>query len=431
MNPGTTYSMEPIEQMSKPVEMQLMLGTTPESNWHAISELFELAGWSVSQNMVEADFRHAKTQAPVNQRFLLLHSHPVEAIAYAIANGTPPMQAMDTWLAAAEEMVDFYTKNHKQSAMAFIPYLLAEPEAQLTTIGSHLRVTDLPQPEISIKAEQAPLLDRLLASQLIQQNPNIETLLTRIEACTIPQHGHSYKAPLLDLDAANHQLATLKTDVEKNSRKLSAMSVQSTQLQKDNDLLLKQLHLVQDKLEAKYLSHDELSEQLDTLKQAYTESESATAKHRDQQENALVYANHQIQCLQTELNRVKSSKTFKASAMVSAVSDMFNSSPAKKALKNQALLVKRSGIFNEGWYLKTYPDVAEKGVDPIMHYLKFGAAELRNPSPEFDTSWYLTRHPDVAEENMNPVLHYFMFGQKEGRLTHSQEHQSSSVPALA
>ncbi len=431
MNPGTTYFMKSIEQMSKPVEMQLILGTTPEPNWRAISELFKQAGWAVLQSVSEASPPDTDTQTSGGSCVVLLHSHPVEAIAHTIANGTPPEKATEIWLSAAEEMVDFYTRHHNQAAMVHMPYLMVEPTAQLSTIATHLQLINLSQPPISIKAEQAPLLERVLASQLVQQNPRFATLLSRIEACTIPQEGLSYRAPYLDLNAANSQLATLRTDAEKSNELLSVLSVQSKQLQKENDLLLKQLHLVQEELEAKYFNHDQLTEQLVQLKQQYSESENATAERRDQQGNELAYANHQIQNLQIELNRIKSGKAFKASALVKALSEMFKSSHAKKALKKQTELIKRSGIFNEGWYLKTYPDVAETGVDPIQHYLEHGAAELRNPSPEFNTSWYLSKHPDVAEKNVNPVLHYFMFGKKEGRKTRPQENQSSSMPALA
>ena len=75
--------------------------------------------------------------------------------------------------------------------------------------------------------------------------------------------------------------------------------------------------------------------------------------------------------------------------------------------------------------------MADKNIDPIVHYLNFGAAEHRNPGPEFDTRWYLSSYPDVAEVNMNPALHYSLYGKNEGRQTCSDEDQSRSLARAA
>uniref|UniRef100_UPI003340CCFF rhamnan synthesis F family protein n=1 Tax=Castellaniella defragrans TaxID=75697 RepID=UPI003340CCFF len=74
-----------------------------------------------------------------------------------------------------------------------------------------------------------------------------------------------------------------------------------------------------------------------------------------------------------------------------------------------------SGLFDCDWYLKQYPDVAEKGKDPIRHYLMHGAIEGRNPNPLFTTSWYLAQYPDVASSGVNPLVHYLRFGVDERR----------------
>ena len=54
-------------------------------------------------------------------------------------------------------------------------------------------------------------------------------------------------------------------------------------------------------------------------------------------------------------------------------------------------------------------------MNPAVHYLRFGAAERRDPHPLFDTDWYLAQNPDVAEAGMNPAVHYLRFGATEGR----------------
>lgn len=48
----------------------------------------------------------------------------------------------------------------------------------------------------------------------------------------------------------------------------------------------------------------------------------------------------------------------------------------------------RSKLFDASWYLENNPDVACSNIDPILHYIKYGANENRNPSPWFDTKGY-------------------------------------------
>ncbi len=73
-------------------------------------------------------------------------------------------------------------------------------------------------------------------------------------------------------------------------------------------------------------------------------------------------------------------------------------------------------LFDADWYLQTYPDVAQAGLNPLRHYLEHGAAEGRDPSPLFSTRWYLQTYPDVAQAGLNPLRHYLDHGAAEGRL---------------
>jgi hypothetical protein len=75
----------------------------------------------------------------------------------------------------------------------------------------------------------------------------------------------------------------------------------------------------------------------------------------------------------------------------------------------------RSGLFYSTYYLKHYPDVAESGMNPVFHYIRFGGKEGRAPNPLFDSSWYLQEYPDVAAGGINPLFHYINHGEKEGR----------------
>lgn len=81
------------------------------------------------------------------------------------------------------------------------------------------------------------------------------------------------------------------------------------------------------------------------------------------------------------------------------------------------LIIKQSKLFDPNYYLLEYPDVRRIDLDPLIHFIKFGWKENRNPSPNFDTSYYFKQYPDVADKNINPLIHYIKYGLKEGRQT--------------
>ena len=84
-------------------------------------------------------------------------------------------------------------------------------------------------------------------------------------------------------------------------------------------------------------------------------------------------------------------------------------------LNEQIMLIKNSGLFDEHWYLMQYADVMMAGIDPIKHYLKYGAILGRNPTITFDTTSYLESNSDVKKADINPFCHYIMHGKGEGR----------------
>lgn len=67
-------------------------------------------------------------------------------------------------------------------------------------------------------------------------------------------------------------------------------------------------------------------------------------------------------------------------------------------------------LFDAEYYLATYDDVAAAGMDPLFHFLRYGAKECRNPHPQFDTRHYLLQNPDVARSGHNPLLHFLRIG---------------------
>lgn len=85
---------------------------------------------------------------------------------------------------------------------------------------------------------------------------------------------------------------------------------------------------------------------------------------------------------------------------------------SKKDEKNIRLL-KNSDYFDEDYYLTENPDINE---DPYEHYYFKGFKESRSPSFNFSNDFYLNTHKDVAKSGMNPLIHYLKYGKATNRL---------------
>jgi hypothetical protein len=172
---------------------------------------------------------------------------------------------------------------------------------------------------------------------------------------------------------------------------LTGPEKQIIELRQENELLLLQLHKVQEELEHYFLLYKGCEAKNQELIMAPKPDTSQT---------------NYAQIIQ---HKAKNSPLFVERLPKGLAKILKRTTFVRKSI------LRHSGFFDEAWYLKTYPDVAEKRRDPVTHYLRHGAKEGRNPGPQFDTQWYLSNYRDVAEKGVNPLWHYIQFGQHEGR----------------
>jgi len=77
--------------------------------------------------------------------------------------------------------------------------------------------------------------------------------------------------------------------------------------------------------------------------------------------------------------------------------------------------ISASKLFDQNWYLRTYPDVLLSGIEAVTHYMQYGWHLGRDPSPKFSTNTYFELNNDVYEAGVNPLEHYLFQGLREGR----------------
>src|SRR6185436_19612413 len=69
-----------------------------------------------------------------------------------------------------------------------------------------------------------------------------------------------------------------------------------------------------------------------------------------------------------------------------------------------------SAFFDTSYYLASNPDVAQSGVNPLVHYALYGWKAGRAPSLAFDQQAYLINNPGLAASGANPLAHFLHFG---------------------
>lgn len=209
-------------------------------------------------------------------------------------------------------------------------------------------------------------------------------------------------AAAAETQAARQELKALQEQHTRSEQKLADTT-------EENELLLLQLHQVQEELETTFLKAQEDAGKLRETEQSLREAEQN-----------LQAAQSEIAALGQKIEELEKSPFRRTFAPLQALTrprgKRKSDKSEKRKLEQDIALIQSSGLFNAEWYLKAYPDVAKEGVDPLEHYLRYGAAEGRNPSTAFATEFYLNTNPDVREAAMNPLLHYVKFGREEGRL---------------
>jgi hypothetical protein len=83
-------------------------------------------------------------------------------------------------------------------------------------------------------------------------------------------------------------------------------------------------------------------------------------------------------------------------------------------------LVEPSGLFDADWYIQKYPEATTSGLHPFDHYILEGWKKGHSPGPMFDATWYLTYY-ELAGTGYEPLLHFIRHGAAEGRKTNAKD----------
>ncbi|CAM4483227.1 hypothetical protein [Alteromonas australica] len=121
--------------------------------------------------------------------------------------------------------------------------------------------------------------------------------------------------------------------------------------------------------------------------------------------------------LKAFISKIYSMRKFKSylDKMFKGSKYKFSNFTSYYTLEDDVTLLYSSELFDPRWYRENSMDNNDSIIDPALHYLTKGAKVGKNPSCEFDTNAYLMSNNDVKMDGMNPLIHYLRFGIHEGR----------------
>lgn len=234
--PRSAPGLSPAQQSN---DILLIAGSTPASNWERILPLFERAGCTLpAPGPLEEWFAVARGNAALGQpgvttlnpgalhqslrsassalldaclppvvlaveelearpefwleeipgaRLLMFHTRPETALIAAMEAGQPLDEALAQWAEAADGVLRIYRHYRRRVALIDVECVLAAPIDFLRACKTWLGFQPLPY---SVEpAEQASVgteLHRLIAAQTVAQSPALTSLLSELEACSLP-----------------------------------------------------------------------------------------------------------------------------------------------------------------------------------------------------------------------------------------------------
>ena len=92
-----------------------------------------------------------------------------------------------------------------------------------------------------------------------------------------------------------------------------------------------------------------------------------------------------------------------------------NNNDSSRVDPRQYKVISESDLFDREWYIETYLAPENIVMDPVEHYILYGAGIGHNPSTRFNTIDYRTVNHDLRSADINLLYHYIEHGRFEGR----------------
>ncbi len=332
--------------------------------------------WSVE------NFQLAEALLDAGAHVLVLYSSPAEALARADPQSAGLGEALDRWCEETERLLKLFKRDRRRCVLVDAEQAVAAPEDFKYFCADRLAWTPEAPTHTNDPARQFSHVIAAMTIALVANSPRARSLAEELAAS---EKHFVDLAQAADIDEAFQEFNALRADRRKSLVDRETIAQ-----------LRSHLHLVQSQLEARFYESE-------------LKSVAAVEKRFDAMKA-------QKDALAAELATMKSSASWKLTAPLRSVLVFWRERVIGRfRFRKMASVVKRSTLFDAAWYKAQYKDVASTGLDPALHYVRFGAAEGRAPGPQFNGAAYLAANPDLAQMGLNPLIHYVQHGKSEGR----------------
>lgn len=202
-------------------------------------------------------------------RLLMFHTRPETALVAAMQADESLNDALEKWRAAAEGLLHTFRHHRRRIALIDVECALAAPIDFLRCCKTRLGLQPLPYSTAPVVlAHTGEDIQRLVAAQMVAQQPRLAELIAELEACSLPL-GEPAAAPYVDCNkvyieqhTAQAQLRELEDQRTEQRRRMLESESRLAEVRAAHELALLQLHQAQDALESK-LSEEPQSERVE------------------------------------------------------------------------------------------------------------------------------------------------------------------------
>lgn len=180
-------------------------------------------------------------------------------------------------------------------------------------------------------------------------------------------------------DAAPERVAALEAVAWRARTRLQALSARAARLETEREAGASQQALLLRERQALLEENERLRQQAADLTERLDRSLFSLDAARDK----VAFLQRQLATRFLERDRFKKERAGLSRLLGRAVCGLLGAGPgrrpSRRVLAAGVKALNRIGLVDPDWYKAAYPDVAASGMDPVLHYLRHGSLEGRDP----------------------------------------------------
>ncbi len=329
----------------------------------------------------------------------------------------------------------------------FFAELMAEKTEQQTllqqhynALGGQLEAAKQERDQVQTRLEEANSQEKLLQENYSALNGQLETAKQERDRLQVLLNESMDQQGLLQkhYDSLSKELEATQKDRAKLEQDQANLEDDRLELEQERDKLEHDCKALEKKVELVTLRSQAQQTECDALQERILISEVALIEQRNREERTSAnWEEDKIRLAQLEDEFIQVTRRLQGgikSRMIHIIRDIktFGVDVVRKVLgKNsrirntllitkQAILIRRSGLFDSTYYREQLPDHQKSEMDLVGHYISSGDQAGLKPNKFFDPVFYRQTYHDLRDLPITTLEHYISNGSHEGRATSSE-----------